>query len=173
MAVTRVKSYWHRFLCNRLKHYLLRMKTYLLLILTSFLFFTSCIVQSPKYSTLDKVMTLKLGMSKSEVEEILNLKPYNLHALTDTSTTFIYVYRVKDRKTLYLNTRPTNGRESLGKYTQLAVTYSKKDKVTGIGSCIDCPDNLENVTKVDVEKIVLFLTATLPAILIYLGFQSK
>ena len=117
-------------------------------------------------------MTLKLGMTKEEVENTLNLKPYNLHALSDTSATFIYVYRVKDRKTLYLNTRPTNGRESLGKYTQLAVTYSKEDKVTHIGSCIDCPDNLENVTKVDVEKIVLFLTATLPAILLYFGLQK-
>jgi hypothetical protein len=148
------------------------MKNYLLLIPVLLLFFNSCIVQSPKYSTLDKVMTLKLGMTKEEVEKTLNLKPYNLHALTDSSTTFIYVYRVKDRKTLYLNTRPTNGRESLGKYTQLAVTYSKKDKVIYVGSCIDCPDNLENVTKVDIEKVALFLTATLPAILIYFGLQK-
>ena len=117
-------------------------------------------------------MTLKLGMSKEEVEKTLNLKPYNLHALTDTSTTFIYVYRVKDRKTLYLATKPTNGRESLGKYQQLSVGYSKDEKVTHIESCIMCPDIQENVTKIDFEKIVLFLTATLPVILIYLGLQK-
>ena len=148
------------------------MKTCTLLIITLLIFLTSCIVQSPKYSTLDKVMMLKPGMTKEEVEQILNLAPYNLKETTDTSDVFIYVYRVKDRRTLYLNTRPTNGRESLGKYTQLAVAYSKNNKVISIESCTLCPDNLENVTKIDFEKVVLFMTATLPVILIYLGLQK-
>ena len=147
------------------------MKNFALIISVVFLL-SSCIVQSPKYSTLDKVMTLKLGMSKEEVEKTLSLSPYNLKATTDTSDVFIYVYRVKDRKTLYLNTKPRNGRESLGKYVQLAVAYSKDDKVINIESCNMCPDNLENVTKIDFEKIVLFVTATLPVILIYLGLKN-
>ena len=155
------------------KHYLLLMKNYWYIFLTLLLFFTSCIVKSPKYSTLDKVMTLKLGMTRQEVEETLNLKPYNLKAATETSDVFIYVYRVKARRTLFLNTKPTNGREAIGNYQQLEVTYSKAGKVTKIESCTQCPDNLESVAKVDVEKLVLFVTATLPAILVYLGLQSK
>jgi hypothetical protein len=148
------------------------MKNYLYIILVFLLPFTSCIVKSPKYSTLDKVMTLKLGMTREEVEQTLNLKPYNLKAVNETSDVFIYVYRVKARRTLFLNTKPTNGRDATGNYQQLEVTYSKAGKVTALNSCTECPDNLESVAKVDIEKLVLFVTATLPAILVYLGLQK-
>jgi len=47
--------------------------------------------------------------------------------LTDTSIVFIYVYRVTDRKTISFNTKPVNGKETIGKYVQLAVAYSKED----------------------------------------------
>jgi hypothetical protein len=145
----------------------------LLIAIFTFLFFTSCIVQSPKYTTFEKVMTLKLGMSKAEVEDKLGLQPYNLKSVSDTSDVFIYVYRLNDRKTLYLDTKPVNGKTTMGKYTQLAVAYSKDDKVINIESCTLCPDNLVTVNKIDVEKIILFATGTLPVILIYLGLQSK
>lgn len=115
---------------------------------------------------------LQLGMTKTEVEEKLNLKPYDLKAYTDTSKVFIYVYRVIDRKTLSFNTKPTNGREVLGRYIQLFISYSKDDKVINIESCPQCPDNLVTKTKIDFEKIFLFVTVTLPVILIYAGLKS-
>lgn len=137
-----------------------------------FLFLSSCIVQSPKYTSLKQVTLLQLGMTKTEVEEKLNLKPYDLKAYTDTSKVFIYVYRVIDRKTLSFNTKPTNGREVLGRYIQLFISYSKDDKVINIESCPQCPDNLVTKTKIDFEKIFLFVTVTLPVILIYAGLKS-
>jgi len=136
------------------------------------LIFTSCIVQSPKYTTLEKVISLRIGMSKTEVEEILGVKPYDLKAYTDSSNVFIYVYRTLDRKTLSFDTKPINGNKSKGKYVQLAVAYSKKGNVKSIESCNMCPDNLVNVNKVDFNGIVVFITVTLPILLIYFGLKK-
>ena len=148
------------------------MKNNVLLVVFVLVFSTSCIVQSPKFTTLEKVMTLKIGMTKAEVEETLGLKPYNLKSYTDTSNVFIYVYRVTDRRTLSFNTKPVNGRKKIGKYVQLEVGYSKKDKVISIESCNLCPDNLVNIDKIDFGKIIIFLTVTLPVLLIYVGLQK-
>ena len=137
-----------------------------------FLFLTSCIVQSPKYTTLEQVMSLQVGMSKEHVEEILGLKPYDLKAYNDTSNVFIYVYRVTDRKTLSFDTKPVNGKEVIGKYEQLAIAYSKEDKVISIESCRSCPDNLVTTRKIDFGKIILFVTVTLPVLLIYFGLKK-
>ena len=132
---------------------------------------TSCIVQSPKYTTLGKVLTLELGMSKAQVEEKLGIQPYDLKAFTDTSNEFIYVYRVTDRKTLSFNTKPVNGKRVIGKYLKLMVAYSKEDKVINIESCNLCPDNLVTTKKLDFEKLILFATVTLPVILLYFGLK--
>jgi hypothetical protein len=148
------------------------MKKKLVSILISIMFFTSCIVQSPKYTTLEKVMSLQIGMSKAAVEDILGVKPYDLKAYTDTSNVFIYVYRVNDRKTLSFDTKPVNGRKSKGKYVQLAVAYSKKGNVISIESCNMCPDNLVNVNKIDFTGIIVFVTVTLPVLLIYFGLKK-
>ena len=149
------------------------MKNKVVSFVLGFLFFTSCIVQSPKYTTLEKVVSLQLGMSKMEVEEILNIKPYNLKAYTDSGSVFIYVYRVPDRKTLSFYTKPLNGHQSKGRYVQLEVAYSKKDKVTGITSCNMCPDYLETNSTIDVGAIFTFITVTLPVILIYIGLRKN
>jgi hypothetical protein len=129
--------------------------------------FTACIVQSPKYTTLSQVMTLQIGMSKTEVEGILGIQPYDLKAYTDTSKIFIYVYRVTERKTLSFNTKPLNGKKTIGKYVQLNITYSKDDRVIGIESCSLCPDNLVTTSKIDFEKVFLFITVTLPVLLVF------
>ena len=149
------------------------MKSNLFLITWFILFFTSCIVESPKYTTLEKVISLQLGMSKAEVEERLGVKPYDLKAYTDTSNVFIYVYRVTDRKTLSLFTKPLNGHTSKGKYVQLEVSYSKKDKVINIASCNLCPDTLASTSKIDLGQIFTFVTITLPVILIYIGLRKS
>jgi outer membrane protein assembly factor BamE (lipoprotein component of BamABCDE complex) len=148
------------------------MKNQVLVIAFILLFLSSCIVQSPKYSTLDKVISLQLGMSKVQVEEILGVQPYNLKAYTDTSNVFIYVYRLTDRRTLSVDTKPVNGKKALGKYVQLAVTYSMDGKVISMESCILCPDNLVTTSKIDFEKVMVFVTVTLPVLLVYFGLKK-
>jgi hypothetical protein len=117
-------------------------------------------------------MSLQLGMCREKVEEILGVQPYDLKAFTDTTTVFIYVYRVNDRKTLSFKTKPTNGNKRLGKYVQLMIAYSKENKAITIESCSLCPDNLVIKDKIDFEKIFAFLTVTLPIILIYIGLTK-
>jgi hypothetical protein len=136
------------------------------------LLLTSCIVQSPKYTTLPQVMSLQLGMTKERVEELLGIQPYDLKSVTDSSKVFIYVYRVMDRKTLSFFTKPLNGTKKLGKYIQLAIGYSKKNEVISIESCSLCPDNLVTKDKIDFEKIFVFITVTLPVILLYIGLTK-
>jgi len=136
------------------------------------LLLTSCITQSPKYATLPQVMSLQLGMSKEKVEQTLGIPPYDLKTFTDTTTVFIYVYRVYDRKTLSFNTNPTNGNKRLGKYVQLMVGYSKDNRAISIESCSLCPDNLVVKDKIDFEKIFVFITVTLPVILLYVGLTK-
>ena len=131
------------------------------------LFLSSCFVRSPKYSTLEQVMSLKLGMTKAQVEETLGVQPYDLKAYNDTSNVFIYVYRVTERRTISFNTKPENGKELLGKYVQLAVTFSKGWKVLSIESCSLCPDNLVTTSKIDFVEVLVFFTVTLPLLLLY------
>jgi hypothetical protein len=140
-------------------------------ILFILMFFTSCIVQSPKYSTLEQVMSLQTGMSRAEVEQKLQLQPYDLKAYNDTSNVFIYVYRVNDRKTFSFNTHQVNGIQTKGKFVQLFITYSRDGKVISIESCSLCPDNLVVRSKIDFEKIFVFITITLPLLLIFFGLK--
>jgi outer membrane protein assembly factor BamE (lipoprotein component of BamABCDE complex) len=128
-------------------------------------------VQSPKYTTLEKVMSLQLGMSKVQVEDTLGIQPYDLKAYNDTSNVFIYVYRVNDRRTLSFNTKPMNGKKATGKYHQLTIAYSKEGKVINIESCILCQDNLVTTSKIDFGKVLTFITITLPVLLIYFGLK--
>jgi hypothetical protein len=138
-----------------------------------FIFLTSCIVQSPKYTTIGKVMSLKLGMTKAEVEEILDLSPYDLKAYTDTSSVYTYVYRNYDRRTFLFFTKPKNGKKAIGRYIQLHVAYSIKDhKVINIESCSTCPDNLVSMNRINFDKVVGFITITLPVILVYIGLKN-
>lgn len=132
---------------------------------------TSCIVQSPKYTSFEQVMAIKVGMSKEIVEDVLGIGPYDIKMKNDTSITYIYIYRLTTRRTLSFNTQPTNGKEALGKYAQLDVTYTLKNKVTHIETCRMCPDDLVTTSKINFEKIILFITVTLPVILIYFGLQ--
>ena len=147
------------------------MKPQFILLFLVAVLFTSCIVQSPKYSTFNQVLNLKLGMTKTEVETELGVKPYDLKSINDSGITYIYIYRVVDRKTASVYTKPTNGKDVLGKYSQLSVTFNYSNKLTHIKSCQECPDTLEKTKVVNFEKLILFVTVTLPVILIYLGLN--
>jgi hypothetical protein len=118
-------------------------------------------------------MALHLGMTKNEVEESLGIKPYDLKGLTDTSSTLIYIYRVVDRRTLAIATKPTNGKKSTGKYVQLEVTYSNENKVLKMESCNLCPDNLVTKSRIDFEKVFTFVTVTLPVLLVFFGITTQ
>ena len=128
-------------------------------------------MQSPKYTTLEQVMRLELGMTKMEVEKELGVEPYDIKAITDTTNAYNYVYRVNDRKTLYLNTGPVNGKKVKGRYLQLTTTFSKTDRLISIESCNNA-DNLVTVNKINIDKIILFITVTLPVLLVYLGLKN-
>ncbi len=117
-------------------------------------------------------MELRLGMTKAEVEDILDLDPYDLKAHTDTSDVYTYVYRPYDRKTLLFFTKPKNGRRAIGRYVQLHVAYSLKGEVINIESCTTCPDNLVSTSRINFEKVIAFATVTLPVILVYVGLQK-
>jgi outer membrane protein assembly factor BamE (lipoprotein component of BamABCDE complex) len=131
----------------------------------------SCIVQSPKYTTLDQVISLELGMSKTQVEQVLGVSPYDLKAYADSNQIFIYVYRLVDRKTISFTTQAKNGKVVKGRYQQLHVTYSKNQKVLKIESCNTCPDNLVNTKKLDIQKMIVFITITLPILLVFIGLN--
>jgi len=148
------------------------MKKNILKVAIILLVLTSCIVQSPKYTSLQQVMSLQLGMTQKQVEEILGVQPYDLKAYTDTSNVFIYVYRVTDRKTISFLTKPLNGMKSTGKYVQLEVTYSMDGKVISIESCNLCPDNLVTRSSIDFDKIFVFVTVTLPVLLIFFHLNN-
>ena len=118
-------------------------------------------------------MDLQVGMKRNQVESILGLKPYDVQSKTDTTNTFVYIYRLNDRRTLSFNTKPVNGKEVKGKYAPLAVTYSKDSVLLNMESCTLCQDDLMSVSKLDFQKIIMFLTITAPALLIYLGLRSS
>lgn len=152
-------------------HYVCTMKIqWIISILIGFLF-TSCIVQSPKYTSLEQVMKLKVGMTKDEVEKELGIQPYNVKLVNDTMNVFIYVYRVIDRRTLSLYTKPVNGKRAEGKYLQLSAAFTKDGVLINMESCIECPDDLVSTSKIDFQKITMFITVTLPVILIYIGLK--
>ena len=142
------------------------------IILPALLFLSSCIVQSPKYTTFDKMTSIQLGMSKEQVEVVLDVEPYDLKARTDTSNTYIYIYRTVDRRTLAVITRPKNGAKSTGKYVQMEMEFTKDGRLIHMNSCNLCPDNLIIKSKVDIDKVLAFFTVTVPVILIYFGVQQ-
>lgn len=134
---------------------------------------SSCIVHSPMYSTLDKVLELKEGMTKDEVSKILGIPPYNFISLTDSGEcTLLYKYRVKDRATIPFFTSGANGKPVKGKYVNLKVTYDKTGKLICMESCTECDETIIREKKVDIDKVITFLSVTVPAVLVYLGIQA-
>jgi hypothetical protein len=129
---------------------------------------TSCIIQSPKYAKVEKVLTLNLGMTVEEVSGILGVPPYDIKSKTDSSFILIYKYRVADRRTVPFIVTPTNGMKWRGKYVDLFITYSPMGRVTSINSCSDCEDsgNVEKKIDIDFTSIITLITVSVPAILI-------
>ena len=132
----------------------------------------SCIVRAPKYSTVEKVLTLKLGQSKDEVSQILGIPPYNVMSVYDTGTVLLYKFRVTDRSTIPFLMKETNGKKVRGKYVNLLVSFDTNNRVRYLQTCDDCDKSIVDKKKVDINQLVTLATVTLPALMIFLGFNS-
>lgn len=145
-----------------------------LLLFSCTLFLSSCIVQAPKYTKVEQVLMLKNGMTREEVSQALGIPPYDIKSMNDSgSVTLIYKYRVTDRKTLPFLLKPANGVKTTGKWVDLFITYTKEGKVSNIESCSDCENTAVTERKVDFNAIILLVSVTLPAVLVYFGLQGK
>jgi hypothetical protein len=147
------------------------MKVFFSLLLIAFCI-SSCIVQSPKYTGVEKVMMLKTGMTKAEIDDSLGTAPYDMRYYSDTSTQYIYKYRTMDRRTISFYTRETNGAPTRGKYVDLFITYDKHGKATEIHSCSGCGETKVSEKRIDYNKLIQFVAATAPGILIYFGLKA-
>jgi hypothetical protein len=132
----------------------------------------SCIVQAPKYASVEKVLSLTTGISKDSVSKILGIPPYDLKSISDSGIVLIYKYRTTDRKTIPFFMNKTNGVKAKGKWVDLFITYGKDDNVSGIKSCSVCEETKIAQKKFDYAPIISIISAlTLPAALIYLGIK--
>ena len=133
--------------------------------------FGSCVVHAPKYTGIEEVLQLKVGMTKDEVSKTLGIPPYDLKSVTDSSTVYIYKYRTTDRKTLPFAMNKSNGMKSKGKWVDLFITYNHEGKVTAIVSCSDCETTRVSEKKIDLNMVLLLVTVTIPAVLLYFGLK--
>jgi hypothetical protein len=144
---------------------------YKVLIPILFLGLSSCIVNAPKYSTVEKVLSLKLNMSQDEVNSALGIPPYNFKFMSDSEVVLLYKYRVRDRTTLPFLLKQSNGKKVLGRYVNLMITYDKAGRSKKMESCDDCDETIIEEKKVNIDKVITLLTVTLPIVLVYLGIK--
>ncbi|MDP1803079.1 MAG: hypothetical protein Q8L81_17085 [Bacteroidota bacterium] len=111
-------------------------------------------------------------MTKEEISQALDTKPYNFKLLTDTVSVLLYKYRVTDRAVIPFLLKENNGKSVRGKYVNLMVTYdATSGKSTRIESCSDCDETEIQEKKFDIDKVITFLTVTLPVVLVFLGIK--
>jgi hypothetical protein len=136
-----------------------------------FMSLPSCIIHAPKFTSVEKVLAVKLGTTQDEVSTALGIPPYNLILKTDTETVLLYKYRVSDRTTVPFFLKEANGRKKRGKYTNLMVTFDAAGKAKKLESCNNCDETIIKEERLDVNKVMNILTVTLPIILVFLGIQ--
>lgn len=132
----------------------------------------SCIVHAPKYTGIEEVLQLKVGMTKEEVSKTLGIPAYDLKSLTDSSTVYIYKYRTTDRQVIPLNMKKTNGRKAKGKWVDLFIVYNREGKATSITSCSDCEETRLKENKIDINTIIMVVTVVIPSLLVYFGLKT-
>lgn len=77
-----------------------------ILVIASFaIMITSCkTIQAPKFTSIDRIMDLKMGMSSVDVFEKLGSPPYDvLFCQAEGYTLYLYYYKVIERKVIMLN----------------------------------------------------------------------
>src|ERR1051325_9849787 len=140
----------------------------LFIVVALFLSVGSCTVTLPKYATDDKVPLVKLGMTKEQVAQVLDIEPYYIKMITDTATILLYKYRVMERRTLSIAIQPKNGIETRGKFVTLLVTYNKNGFAKKIESCISCDETIIPKRRIPPEVWLPVLTITLPVKFVFL-----
>lgn len=111
-------------------------------------------------------------MTFEEASKTLGLLPYDLKSLSDSESVYIYKYRTTDRKTFPLFMNKTNGVKAKGKWVDLFVTYDKDGKLKNVNSCSDCEETKVSEKKIDFNSILLLITVSLPAVLVYFGLKN-
>ena len=145
-----------------------------IILIISLAFLNSCMVKHPKYFMVDEVFKLEIGMTKSQVDSIVGIPPYDVYWIDSTNKkVFTYVYRTKHIKRIPLLMNRKKGIETEGLFSDLHVTYSKDGIVEHLETCTDCGKNYHNESKIDVNKLILnvttLLTVTIPTILLFLS----
>ena len=143
-----------------------------IIVIFCFSLFCSCIVRAPKYTGIAEVLQLKTGMTKDEVSKTLGIPPYDIKSTTDKETIYIYKYRTADRKTFPFLMNKTNGVKAKGKWVDLFVSFDVEGKVTAITSCSDCEDTKVTEKKTDINSIIMLITISIPAVLVYIGLKT-
>jgi hypothetical protein len=132
------------------------------------IFMTGCIVQAPKYTKIEQVLDLKLGMTQQEVSSLLKITPYDLKRVDSSGYVLIYKYRVTERSTIPLFMKPANGIRATGKWVDLFITYSPEGKITSISSCSDCGATEVKEKRIDMTTLITLIALIAPSILIAL-----
>lgn len=133
---------------------------------------SSCIVSSPKFTSASKVMTLKPGMSYDTVNARLGLQPYYVLCYDSTQfKSYVYTYRLSDRKTVPLLLKETNGIKSKGKYMDLIAHFNPSDSLVSFESHIS--ESKLRKQKIDINSIITAVTITVPSILVYIGISNE
>jgi len=141
------------------------------LLIATLLHLNSCIVTGPKFSNVDCVLKLKTGMTKTEVDTQLGIGPYDIYKFDSIGrSSYVYKYRVMDRRTVPFLLKETNGVKARGKYMDLIAYYDTTNVAYSFES--KHTDSKLRETRLNFNNVMTLITVTVPAIFIYLGITE-
>ncbi len=121
---------------------------------------------------LENVMELKPGMTLEEVNDTLDLSPYNIKSRDSSGNyTIIYKYRVYDRSTIPFFLKRKNGIITKGGFITLLARFNKDNILTSVYTCTGCEGEDLKEKKINVAAIVVIVTVILPAVLVIIGLK--
>ncbi len=136
---------------------------------------SSCYVTHPRYSTIDEVMQLELGMHLDSANAILQTGPYDLLERTDTSTVYRYKYRLTNVRRVPHAQKRNSGMETDGRFRDLYLSVNLDNELIVIKTNEEPVNTEVEKKKVDVLAIVNivsdFIVVTLPTLLVYLSIN--
>lgn len=142
-----------------------------IIIILIILSITGCIVKGPKFTHVEKVLDLKPGLTLTEVNNTLGLKPYDLISMDSTGArVLLYKYRLTDRRTVPLFLKDTNGKEISAKFADLYCSFNSENILTNLYSQPSESELKEH--RFNINNFMTFLTVTAPAFLLYLGITA-
>lgn len=141
------------------------------------IFFSSCLVQHPKYASYHDVKNVTTEMTFEELSDSLKVEPHYIKSmLKDGTTIYVFKYRLCDIKRVPIIMRKNHGFEMESDFVDLLVTVDTDGMVTNLETCIDCNPPKEKTTIIDFQGIANgitnLITVTLPALIILLSRQN-